>query len=1680
LLYDDAWRRLCHGTSAANHAFSSGGLAMRDGFSKLLRRSLAVRTALLIGLSALATAGCGGGGGPARVTTGTPDKPQTDALRIDKSGMSAVVAGGRLQLSIPVTNIGATDGTASLGLSIIQVDGQKTFDMGTVTQAIAAGKTATVTADLAVPAGVATQPDWSQFSLRVQDTGKTSLRATRSLLEVVGPYTVRVEGPARVTLDRTISYRVVAENPVTHAPIPNAPVTLVVKNAADVVASLDGTTTARGDAIFTTPIDVVGDMTVEAHGAVSGTTTVVGGKLQVVEAGNKVLLTTDKPLYQPGQVINLRALAIDKSTQKPVQSAPVTFEIQDGKGNKILKRAGTTDAYGLAATTFTLGQVLNMGTFQLKATIGNDHGDKTVTVSRYALPKFNVAVAADKPWYTPGQTVGGTIDARYFFGKAAAGADVTIDASTVDIGQTAFMKIVGKTDAQGRYAFSLVLPAALVGLPVQSGSALVNLHVTVVDTAGQKVEKDQAVTVAARALRIALVPESTELVPGLPNRLDLFVTDPLGNPAPGATVTVSDGATLFSGVTDAYGQASFDWTPAMPGAAAPLSVSAAAKDGTTATDTFALGAQAGAAHVLVRSDAAVYGIGDTVTVDIATSPDARTVFVDWLNEGQDVDMRTLDVTNGAAHFTKTVDASLVGSNRVDAYVVDSGGNIVRAGRTLFVRDKGALSVDLATDQPQYLPGAPATLTLSVKDETGAPAVAALGVQIVDEAVFALVDAQPGLLRTYFGLEDDFSQPSYQLRPPIGDLSQLVFADTNHADAAGNAAQVRAAATFAALMGGGVAGLQASSAHALGPDVGQKLAPFYAAEKTRLLPAVQTATEASITVLKLMGCPPTTSFCQTTGRSYLEALQGEVQARLAAFDFWGNAYTFATAGFNDVVQLVTNGPDELPGTDDDATIDFAAADVHVSVDLTRTVAPVPQAGGGPTGVLNGATGTGTGTAGATGNATGTGGATGSANGPRVRQDFPETLYVNPEIITGPDGKAQVTLDMADSITEWRVSTLAHTQAGKLGGGVGGVKVFQEFFVDIDFPATLTRGDTVEFPVAIYNYLSTPQVVHVALDPGAWYTPLGATTADVSLAAGEVTGIRFPVRVDNVGRQTLTVRAQGATRSDAVARSVLVQSDGKDFPVAQSGSLAAGTTKLMVTFPANAVPGSPQMHLDVFPAYLSQVVTGMDSLLRVPTGCFEQTTSTAWPNVLVTDYLKQTNQLKPDIQLKAESLMSAGYQRLLTFEHAGGGFSWFGEQDPMPFLSVTAFGLMEFGDMTKVQTVDAAMMDRTTKWLLGQQAADGSWAGDRSEFFTFQTSGVRNTAFVVWALASSGYQGPELAKGLAYVKANLAADSDAYTLAIAANALLSATPADPAGGQLADQLAAAAKTTGDSSSWDTGGTQTNFYGAGQDGAVATTALVAQALMLAGGHKMLVDEALAFLTSSRDPNGNFGSTQATIWSLRALLQAAKSGTDGAVGQLVVTVDGQPFSTLALTKDQADVMTTIDMGTLATVGTHEIDVTFAGTGKVSYNLVSTHNVPWAMLPAPPAGPIGLSIAYDKTQLLLNDTATATLTVRNNTQSTEDMMLVTVGLPPGFTLATADLDAYMAQKILSRYDVTGKQLILYVSSLGPARTLTLSYHLTASMPVKASDGGVAAMMYYEPHQTASAPAQTLQVLAGP
>jgi hypothetical protein len=113
-----------------------------------------------------------------------------------------------------------------------------------------------------------------------------------------------------------------------------------------------------------------------------------------------------------------------------------------------------------------------------------------------------------------------------------------------------------------------------------------------------------------------------------------------------------------------------------------------------------------------------------------------------------------------------------------------------------------------------------------------------------------------------------------------------------------------------------------------------------------------------------------------------------------------------------------------------------------------------------------------------------------------------------------------------------------------------------------------------------------------------------------------------------------------------------------------------------------------------------------------------------------------------------------------------------------------------------------------------------------------------------------------------------------------------------------------------------------------------------------------------------------------------------------------------------------------------------------------------------------------------VNDTAQATVTVVNNTASAQNMTLVTVGIPPGFEIQTQGFEQYLAAGTLSRYELTGKQLILYITALAPNASQSFVYDLRALLPVKASDGGSSVYPYYEPTKKSESPAIELEATA--
>jgi uncharacterized protein YfaS (alpha-2-macroglobulin family) len=134
-----------------------------------------------------------------------------------------------------------------------------------------------------------------------------------------------------------------------------------------------------------------------------------------LEDNVSLLLTTEKPVYQPGQTINVRALALDRSNHEAVANRKLTFEVEDSRGNKVFKKSTESDEFGIVSAEFGLADEVNKGTYHLRALMGDAETGSTnsaeiaLNVERYVLPKFKVAVDSVERTTKPNAVIGQAI-----------------------------------------------------------------------------------------------------------------------------------------------------------------------------------------------------------------------------------------------------------------------------------------------------------------------------------------------------------------------------------------------------------------------------------------------------------------------------------------------------------------------------------------------------------------------------------------------------------------------------------------------------------------------------------------------------------------------------------------------------------------------------------------------------------------------------------------------------------------------------------------------------------------------------------------------------------------------------------------------------------------------------------------------------------------------------------------------------------------------------------------------------------------------------------------------------------------------------------------------------------------------------------------------------------------------
>jgi hypothetical protein len=1060
-----------------------------------------------------------------------------------------------------------------------------------------------------------------------------------------------------------------------------------------------------------------------------------------VKAEPKVLLVTDKPLYQPGQLIHIRALCLGAFDLKPVSEAKLVFEVEDSKGNKVFKREHTTSAHGVASVDFQLASEVNQGDYRVRAILGEKSADKTVTVKPYVLPKFKSALTADKKFYAPKETIKADLQTDYFFGKPVAGGKVKVTASTFDVAFKDFQTVETKTDEQGHAKVEIKLPDYFVGQPLDKGNALVKLEVKVTDKADHTETITRTYPVSSKPIQVSLLPEAGKLVPGVENRVFVAALYPDGSPA---TCDVQlwlnkDVKDKFIGKkkTSSAGLAEFNFTPdeKLFRAAGQfqqlnlevlggkqqiwaqklvfdLKVIAADAQGTKVEAVHELTSDPFGTNVMLRLDKAIYQGGDTLTLDVRSSAGMPTAYVDLVRDGQTLLTKWLDVKDGKAKAVVDLPSEVFGTIEVHAYQMLNHGEILRDSRIIYVQPSKELKVNVKADRDVYLPGQEGKIRFEVTDQQGKPTAAALGVIIVDEAVYALQEMQPGLEKVYFTLQEELMKPQAQavfkpsenvhqlIRRPVLNRGQQQIAQALLAGVqpkpqlAWNVdpAQGRKQ-KFDQMVSRLGQGLFQTSMHgkpAAVYDAKTKRSRFHGdlLEEVRKQGWVDAAmkndplgralTLAGLTEFDRDFNADNLARAVTNYRmqhvvgfvaQYAQQQKAELlkdgkwtfpenwltdtakKHNWAAYwivDGWGGTMKLVAREkkkdggheqfqFND---LVSAGPDGKFGTGDDFRHGDEVAWKYDGNDGSPRRRLLAQAewhqprwrggfgGGGfmdaqgrmhfpPVPPGRGGFGGGGGKPGAAGGGGPGGGGFpvpmaedksksnsnggGAAAAPvRLREYFPETMLWNPALVTDDKGIATLPVAFADSITTWRLTASASSAGGLLGGTTTPLRVFQDFFVDLDLPLALTKNDEVSFPVAVFNYLKTPQTVKLELIQEPWFELVdGALVRSLDLKPGEVTAIKYRIRAKKVGNFPLTVKAFGSKMSDAIKRSIDVVPDGQMKEQVVTDRLS-GKVKQVINIPDNAIPDGSKLMVKVYPGVFSQVLEGVEGLIRLPGG------------------------------------------------------------------------------------------------------------------------------------------------------------------------------------------------------------------------------------------------------------------------------------------------------------------------------------------------------------------------------------------------------------------------------------------------------------------------------------------------
>ncbi|MFT5480466.1 MAG: hypothetical protein ACI9NN_001434 [Bacteroidia bacterium] len=481
--------------------------------------------------------------------------------------------------------------------------------------------------------------------------------------------------------------------------------------------------------------------------------------------------------------------------------------------------------------------------------------------------------------------------------------------------------------------------------------------------------------------------------------------------------------------------------------------------------------------------------------------------------------------------------------------------------------------------------------------------------------------------------------------------------------------------------------------------------------------------------------------------------------------------------------------------------------------------------------------------------------------------------------------------------------------------------------------------------------------------------------------------------------------------------------------------SGTSSLSKRIELNTMlGGNYELEVRVVDNFVDLLTSTSKQMIRQPGGCFEQVSSSNYPNILalkVLESMGNTGEWATEIQ-RAKTALTSGYSKLTAYETTSKGFEWYGKNPPHE--SLTAYGLLQFHLMEEVGlTVDPEMVARNAKWLMSRSDGKGGFKFHPGKYGFSSATYEVNNAYISWVLSRLG--GYDLSKQIDAIEKNYAANFDAYIGALLGNIYAELDQKDQAEVILKQLM-------NHYSDNDNGTIRASRSVMSSYGASLNQECYALTLLLVNQLSNELNEDASLLISkllSGKSQYGFGNTQATALTLEALSNYLPLFNQPKKEiEYVVTINGKDFQNFTAS-DLRLGKTLIVPKSLFDLGTNTFGMRCSeDANPYEMNLKWLEDVNRDLHPE-----LGFSMSYSKDTVAIGEASIMNFTLKNNTNEGKPQVVAVINLAGGFNYSLEELKYMRDEGVFDYYESVGNKLYLYFLEMGPNEEKNISLALS-------------------------------------